>query len=60
MEKLMNFSLGYNKVYKPEYLPGRVRFNQFFFFVGCGVLFAASRRYVSFYLWVILTGLAIC
>jgi hypothetical protein len=36
MQHLGNLNFGfrihYNKFYKPEYLPARVRYNQFFFF----------------------------
>ena len=42
-----NFGLGYNKVFKPEYLPGRVRFNQFFFLSGMVTLYFFTQRNVS-------------
>ena len=51
-----HFGLAYNKVFKPEYLPGRVRFNQFFFFLGLGSLWVANRRYVSLSMSEVLKG----
>ena len=30
----LNFSLYYDKLYKKEYLPSRIRYNQFFFYAG--------------------------
>ena len=42
----LGFRLQYNRLYKPEYLPARVRYNQFFF--GCCLVFclAMTRKSV--------------
>ena len=41
------FSIYYDKLYKKEYLPTRIRYNQFFFFAsligGCTLLFSKSN-----------------
>ena len=41
-----NFSIYYDKMYKKEYLPSRIRYNQFFFyatlFASCNYLLFAS------------------
>ena len=41
------FRLQYNRLFKPEYLPARVRYNQFFFVVFLGVGVAMNRGKVS-------------
>ena len=41
------FRLQYNRLYKPEYLPARVRYNQFFFVLALGCGMAAIRGQVS-------------
>ncbi len=38
-----NFSLQYDKLYKKEYLPSRIRYNQFFFWT-----FFAAASYTCF------------
>ena len=40
------FSLHYDKVFKKEYLPSRIRYNQFFFFAGLttGFMYLLSNR----------------
>ena len=41
------FRLQYNRLYKPEYLPGRVKYNQFFFWTILGVWYGTYGRKVS-------------
>ena len=43
------FRLQYNRLYKPEYLPARVRYNQFFFIVLLAGGLGAVRGKVSSY-----------
>ena len=52
------FRLQYNRLYKPEYLPARVRYNQFFFMVALGVGLSATRgkvRFLHFQKWLYIT-----
>ena len=35
-----NFGIHYDKIYRKEYLPSRIRYNQFFFYVGLAGIFA--------------------
>ena len=40
------FSVYYNKIYKQQYLPSRIRYSQFFFFISfavCCKLYVANR-----------------
>ena len=43
-----NFGIYYDKIYKKEYLPTRIRYNQFFFFAaffgGCAMLMNKQRK----------------
>ena len=32
----LNFGIYYDKLYKKEYLPSRIRYNQFFFYAALG------------------------
>ena len=41
------FRLQYNRLFKPEYLPARVRYNQFFFLMILGSWYAYNRTSVS-------------
>ena len=41
------FRLSYNRLYKPEYLPARVRYNQFFFLIAAGAGYSVIRGQVS-------------
>ena len=37
-------AMQYNKVFKPEYLPARVRYNQFFLLVLSGALIYSAKQ----------------
>ena len=41
------FRVQYNRLFKTEYLPARVRYNTFFAFVVAGSLYAFQRNKVS-------------
>ena len=41
------FRVQYNRLFKTEYLPARVRYNTFFFFAVAGSLYAVQRSKVS-------------
>ena len=41
------FRVQYNRLFKTEYLPARVRYNTFFFFAFAGSLYALQRSKVS-------------
>ena len=41
------FRLQYNRLYKPEYLPARVKYNQFFAITLAGVCYGFNRSSVS-------------
>ena len=41
------FRLQYNRLFKPEYLPARVRYNQFFFGIALLAGLAITKKYVS-------------
>ena len=41
------FRVQYNRLFKTEYLPARVRYNTFFFFAFAGGLYALQRSKVS-------------
>ena len=42
------FRVQYNRLFKPEYLPGRVKYNGFFFFTILGAYIGYNRSSVSF------------
>ena len=41
------FRLHYNKLFKPEYLPARVKYNTAFFFLVAGAWYGCNRSSVS-------------
>ena len=41
------FRVQYNRLFKNEYLPGRVKYNTFFFLAVAGSLYALNRNRVS-------------
>ena len=41
------FRLQYNRLFKPEYLPGRVKYNQFFFILIASLWWGSYRAKVS-------------
>ena len=41
------FRLQYNRLFKPEYLPGRVKYNQFFFMLIASLGYGYFRANVS-------------
>ena len=41
------FRLQYNKMFKAEYLPARVKYNAFFFFTAVGVWYGMNKNKVS-------------
>ena len=49
-QRLSNFGfrLQYNRLYKPEYLPARIKYNQFFFLATLGIWMAYNSGSVSF------------
>ncbi len=38
------FRVNYNKLFKPEYLPARTRYNQFFFYSFLAIGLYATRK----------------
>ncbi len=50
IDKFINnfgFRLQYNRLFKPEYLPTRVKYNQFFFIAIIGLWAGANQGKVS-------------
>ena len=41
------FRLQYNRLFKPEYLPARVKYNQFFAFALIGIWYGYNKSSVS-------------
>ena len=50
IDQLVNkigFRLQYHRLFKPEYLPARVKYNQFFFMAALGIWYGTYGRKVS-------------
>ena len=43
----IGFRIHYDKIFKPEYLPSRIRYNSFFFYAGLGMFLYWLKPHVS-------------
>ena len=41
------FRIQYNRMFKPEYLPARIKYNGFFFFTGIAIMYGLNKKNVS-------------